>query len=114
MPELTIDNRKITVDPGTSILEAAMSNGIFIPNLCYDRRLKPYGGCRLCIVEVQGQRKLVTSCSTPVKAGMVVSTDTPKVAKIRKTLLELILLHHPLDCPVCDKAGECALQDLAF
>ena len=114
MTELTIDNRKISVDPGTSILEAAMSHGIFIPNLCYDRRLKPYGGCRLCIVEVQGQRKLITACSTPVKAGMVVSTDTPKVAKIRKTLLELLLLHHPLDCPVCDKAGECALQDLAF
>lgn len=114
MPELTIDNRKVTVDQGTSILEAAMSNGIFIPNLCYDRRLKPYGGCRLCIVEVQGQRKLVTACSTPVKNGMIVFTDTPKVTKIRKTLLELLLLHHPLDCPVCDKAGECALQDLAF
>jgi predicted molibdopterin-dependent oxidoreductase YjgC len=114
MLELTIDSRKVTANPGTSILEAAMSHGIFIPNLCYDKRLKPYGGCRLCIVEVQGQRKLITACSTPVKDGMVVSTDTPRVAKIRKTLLELILLHHPLDCPVCDKAGECTLQDLAF
>jgi len=112
--ELTIDNQKVTAEPGTSILEAALGHGIYIPNLCYDSRLKPYGGCRLCLVEVQGQRKLIASCATPVKSDMVVLTNTPKVAKIRKTLLELLLLHHPLDCPICDKAGECALQDLVF
>ncbi len=114
MIELTIDNQKVGVEPGTTILEAALRHGIYIPNLCYDPRLKPYGGCRLCLVEVQGQRKLIASCATPVKAEMVVLTNTPKIAKVRKTLLELLLLHHPLDCPVCDKAGECKLQDLVF
>jgi len=114
MVELTIDGVKVTVEPGTAIIEAARRCGINIPNLCYDRRLKPYGGCRICIVEIQGQRKLATACSTPVKAGMVVFTKSPRVAKIRKTLIELLLLHHPMDCPVCDKAGECSLQDLAF
>src|SRR5208283_4728221 len=114
MLELTIDGKIIKTKPGTTILEAALSNGMYIPNLCYDKRLKPYGGCRLCMVEIEGQRKIFASCNTPVKEGISVHTESPKLAKIRKTVLELLLVHHPLDCPVCDKAGECALQDLAF
>jgi NADH-quinone oxidoreductase chain G len=114
MLELTINNNKITAEEGETILQAALKNNIYIPNLCYDKRLKPYGGCRLCIVEVEGQAKLLASCSTPAQSGMVVQTDTPKLRKQRQTVLELLLVHHPLDCPICDKAGECDLQDIAY
>ncbi|MFZ5998575.1 MAG: molybdopterin-dependent oxidoreductase [Nitrospirota bacterium] len=114
MIELTINGKNVKVEPGTTILQAAQKNGIYIPNLCYDKRLRPYGGCRLCVVEVEGQKRLFAACSSPAENGMVVQTETPKLAKARRTVLELLLVHHPLDCPVCDKAGECALQDLAF
>lgn len=114
MIELKINGKGIKVEPGTTILQAAQQNGIYIPNMCYDKRLKPYGGCRLCVVEAEGQPRLFASCSTPVAEGMSILTETPKLAKARKLVLELMLVHHPLDCPVCDKAGECDLQDLAF
>jgi NADH-quinone oxidoreductase chain G len=112
--ELTIDGRKITAEDGDTILQAALKNNIYIPNLCYDKRLRPYGGCRLCIIEVEGQAKLLASCSTPAQSGMAVKTNTPKLRKQRQTVLELLLVHHPLDCPICDKAGECDLQDVAY
>ena len=114
MITLTINGKKIVVTEGTTILEAALQNGIKIPNLCYDKRLSPYGACRLCVVEVEKQKKLLAACSTPVTEGMEVKTETPKLFKARRTVLELLLIHHPLDCPICDKAGECKLQDLAF
>jgi NADH-quinone oxidoreductase subunit G len=114
MVELTINGKNVKVEPKTTILQAALANGIYIPHLCWDRRLTPYGGCRLCVVEVEGQRKLLAACSTPADQGMVVQTETPKLHKARRTVLELLLIHHPLDCPICDKAGECELQDLAF
>ncbi|MBF0559786.1 MAG: molybdopterin-dependent oxidoreductase [Nitrospirae bacterium] len=114
MIELTIDGKHIKTEPGTTILQAALKNGLYIPNLCYDKRLRPYGGCRLCVVEIEGQKRLFAACSSPAEQGMVVMTETPKLAKARKTVLELLLVHHPLDCPICDKAGECSLQDLAF
>ncbi len=114
MIELTIDGKNISVEEGTTILKAAQMNGIHIPNLCYDKRLRPYGGCRLCVVEVEGQARLFASCATPAAPGMVVKTDTPKLRKSRQTVLEMLLIHHPLDCPVCDKAGECDLQDVAY
>ncbi|MCL5423353.1 MAG: molybdopterin-dependent oxidoreductase [Nitrospirae bacterium] len=114
MIELTINSKNIKVEPGATILQAAQKNDIFIPNMCYDKRLRPYGGCRLCVVEVEGQKRLFAACSTPAENGMVVHTETPKLHKARKMVLELLLIHHPLDCPICDKAGECQLQDLAF
>jgi len=114
MVELTINDKKISVDDGVTILKAAQLNGIKIPNLCFDKRLRPYGGCRMCVVELEGQPRLFASCSTPVAPGMIVKTDTPKLRKARQTVLELLLVHHPLDCPICDKAGECDLQDLAY
>ena len=114
MIELTINDKKITAEEGSTILQTATKNGIKIPNLCFDKRLKPYGGCRLCVVEVEGQPRLFASCSTPAAPGMIVKTDTPKLRKARQTVLELLLVHHPLDCPICDKAGECDLQDLAY
>lgn len=114
MIELTINGQKVSAEENTTILNAALKNSIYIPNLCYDKRLDAYGGCRLCVVEVEGQRRFLTACSTPVEKGMVVHTETPKLHKARKTVLELLLVHHPLDCPICDKSGECTLQDLAF
>lgn len=114
MLNLTINGKKLTAKDGDTILEAAMQNGIYIPNLCYDKRLRPYGGCRLCIVEVEGQARLFAACSSPAQDGMVINTDTPKLRKLRQTVIELLLVHHPLDCPECDKAGECDLQDLAY
>lgn len=114
MVELTIDGQKISVEDGTTILKAAQKLGIRVPNLCFDKRLRPYGGCRLCVVEAEGQPRLLASCSTPVAPGMSIKTDTPKLKKVRQTVLELMLIHHPLDCPICDKAGECDLQDVAY
>ncbi len=114
MMNLTINNKKIQAEQGCTILEAALQNDIYIPNLCYDKRLRPYGGCRLCIVEVEGQARLLAACSSPAADGMVIQTDTPKLRKQRQTVIELLLVHHPLDCPECDKAGECDLQDLAY
>lgn len=114
MITLTINGKKVNTKKGSTILEAALSNGIKIPNLCYDKRLAPYGGCRLCIVEIEGWRKPEASCATFAAEGMTVWTDTPKVTKIRQSVLEFILVHHPLDCPVCDKAGECGLQNLVY
>jgi NADH-quinone oxidoreductase subunit G len=84
------------------------------PNLCYYEKLLPLGGCRLCLVEIEKVRGLQTACTTPVRDGMVVHTNTPEVIKTRKGMLEFLLINHPLDCPVCDKGGECTLQDLVF
>ena len=115
MLSLTIDGREVEVDDGSTILEAAEAAGVYIPTFCYHKRLMPFGACRMCIVEVEQMKgRLVPSCSTPAANGMVIHTNTPRVRKERKTLLELLLVHHPLDCPVCDKGGECKLQDLVY
>ncbi len=114
MIEITIDDRKLSVEKGITILEAARRNGIKIPNLCFDKRLRPYGGCRMCVVEIEGGRKLASACGHPAREGMVIKTNSPRVRRVRQSVLEFLLVHHPLDCPECDKAGECALQDLVF
>jgi predicted molibdopterin-dependent oxidoreductase YjgC len=110
---LTIDGKTATVDAGASILDAAKNAGARIPTLCQDDRLHPFGACRICMVEVEGPpRRMLPACTTPAGDGMKVLTHTPAVAEARKSILELLLINHPLDCPVCDKAGECRLQDL--
>jgi NADH dehydrogenase/NADH:ubiquinone oxidoreductase subunit G len=114
MIDLTINGKQITTKKGNTILEAALENGIKIPNLCYDKRLVPHGGCRLCVVEIEGWRKPEASCATFAIQGLTVWTETPRVRKIRQTVLELLLVHHPLECPECDKAGECSIQDLVY
>jgi len=96
------------------VLEAAESVGIEIPTLCYHEKLVPLGGCRLCLVEIEKVRGLQPACTTRVREGMVVHTNTPEVVKTRKGMIEFLLTNHPLDCPVCDKGGECTLQDWAF
>ena len=114
MPTLTINDNEITVEPGTTILQAAQQLGIFIPHYCYHPGLKQVGSCRMCLVEEERSVKLIPSCAYPVTEGMVVRTETEKVVKARKAVMEFFLVNHPLDCPVCDKAGECELQNYAY
>jgi NADH dehydrogenase/NADH:ubiquinone oxidoreductase subunit G len=111
---LTIDGRKVTVPGDTSIIEAAKLLDIEIPALCYDPNLEVVSACRLCVVEVEGSRKLETSCSTRVREGMVVNTKSEKVVQTRKDVLQLLLDSHPNDCLTCQKAGECYLQKYAY
>ncbi|MCL5022921.1 MAG: NADH-quinone oxidoreductase subunit NuoG [Nitrospirae bacterium] len=113
MITITIDGKKISFERPVTILDAARAAGIHIPTLCHHDILKPYGGCRLCLVEVEKVPKLQTACSQYVSDGMVVRTETEKVVDARRAVLEFLLINHPLDCPHCDKAGECELQDLA-
>ena len=110
---LTIDGKRIEVPRGTTVLEAARSADIYIPTLCYDPDLSPYGGCCLCVVEVEGMRGLPTSCTTPVTDGMVVHTDSTLVNQSRRTTVELIMANHHGDCLACDKNQDCDLQKVA-
>jgi NADH-quinone oxidoreductase subunit G len=111
---LTIDGRSITVEKGKSVLQAALDNGIDIPYFCYHPALPVDGSCRACIVRIEKMPKLQTACSTVCTDGMVVDTRSPEVVAARASVLEFLLLNHPLDCPVCDKGGECPLQDFAL
>jgi NADH-quinone oxidoreductase subunit G len=109
--ELTIDGQKIQAPKGTLIIEAAKSAGIKIPHYCYHPGLSVVGSCRMCLVEIEKIPKLQPSCATPVGEGMVVRTKTPETLRNRRFVLEFLLANHPLDCPVCDQAGECELQN---
>ena len=111
---LTIDGRTIQAPPGTLVIDAAKHSGIEVPAFCYYEGLTLQAACRMCLVEVEKMPKLMTACTLPVAEGMVVRTETPQVAAARKSMLEFLLANHPLDCPVCDKGGECELQDMTF
>ena len=113
MVTLTIDGQKISVPQGTSIMRAASELGSSIPKLCATDSLEPFGSCRLCLVEIEGRRGYPASCTTPVDEGMVVSTQTSKLADIRKGVMELYISDHPLDCLTCSTNGDCELQDMA-
>ena len=112
--KLTIDGRPLQAKPGTLVIEAAKTAGIEIPAFCYYEGLTLQAACRMCLVEVEKMPKLMTACTLVVSEGMVVRTDTPQVHSARKYMLEFLLTNHPLDCPVCDKGGECELQDMTF
>jgi NADH-quinone oxidoreductase subunit G len=112
--KFTIDGRALSAPPGTSVIDAAKKAGIEIPSFCYYEGLSLVAACRMCLVEVEKMPKLMTACTLPVAEGMVVRTNTPQVHSARKYMLEFLLTNHPLDCPVCDKGGECELQDMAF
>ncbi len=115
MVNLTIDGKQISVSKAATIYEAAQEAGIHIPVLCYAKKLLPYGACRVCLVEIEQMKgRLIPSCTTPVSEGMVVTTTSEEIKKVRKTVMEFLLVNHVLDCPVCDKGGECDLQDLAY
>ncbi|HEY5318731.1 MAG TPA: NADH-quinone oxidoreductase subunit NuoG [Solirubrobacteraceae bacterium] len=113
--QLTIDGREVQAPQGEMLVEAARLGDIEIPYFCFERKLgNPVGACRMCLVEIEGIPKLQTSCSTPVKDGMVVHTQTQRVRGAQHAIVEFLLVNHPLDCPVCDKGGECPLQDITF
>jgi NADH-quinone oxidoreductase subunit G len=111
MITLKIDGKEITVAEGTNLVQAAAVAGIDIPTYCYHPGLSVVGQCRICFVEVVGMPRLVTACSTPVQPDMVVLTSSDRVREARAAVMEFLLENHPLDCPVCDQAGECGLQD---
>jgi NADH-quinone oxidoreductase subunit G len=111
MVKIFIDERELEVAEGTTILKAAESAGLQIPHLCYHKAFMPEGSCRMCLVEIEGIPKLELACSTQVREGMKISTKSERVTEARKGMLECLLAEHPIDCPICDKAGECKLQD---
>lgn len=112
MTHLTINDIPVTVDEGSTVLQACEAAGVEIPVFCYHPKLSIAGNCRMCLVEMDKSPKPIASCSMPVSEGMVIRTNTPMVEKARKGVLELLLINHPLDCPICDQGGECDLQDL--
>lgn len=114
MAVITINSKVVEVEEGMTVLKAALDNGIYIPHFCWHPALSVSGNCRMCAVEIEGRSKLEISCNLPATDGMVVRTDTPKVREMRNSVLEFLLINHPLDCPVCDQAGECLLQDFHF
>ena len=114
MPKVTVNGTEVEVDKGTSILRAAAIAGYEVPHFCYHPALSAPANCRMCLVEVEGAPKLQPACYMPVNDGMIVHTESARCIKARKAVLEFILINHPVDCPICDKAGECKLQDYYF
>lgn len=114
MLNIRINGIELEVSEGTTVLEAAQGAGLDIPNLCHDKELSTFGGCRICVVEVEGARNLMAACSTEVWDGMEIETESEKVVKTRKDILNLMLANHPQDCMTCEKNGECRLQDYCY
>jgi NADH-quinone oxidoreductase subunit G len=111
MVTFTIDGKEVQAPRGELLIKVAQEHGTYIPRFCYHERMKPVGMCRMCLVEVEGMRGLQISCATPVNQDMVVTTQSPMVKQAQDGVLEFLLINHPLDCPVCDRGGECPLQD---
>ena len=111
MPTITIDNKKIAFENGMTVMQACELAGVEIPRFCYHEKLSIAGNCRMCLVEMEKSPKPIASCAMPAIDGMVIKTNTPKIEKSRKGVMEFLLANHPLDCPVCDQGGECDLQD---
>lgn len=112
--KITIDGKRCRGVSGRTVLEVAQENDIWIPTLCHDPRLAPYGACRLCLVEVEGARGLLPACTAEITPDMVVRTENKRINSIRRTIIELLLSDHPADCMTCESAGACTLQDLAY
>jgi NADH-quinone oxidoreductase subunit G len=115
MPKVTIDGRTVEVEAGTNLIEAGLKAGVQIPHYCYHPRLSVVGQCRMCLVKIEGMPTLQAGCTTRVmKDGMTVQVDDPEVKAAQEGIMEFLLINHPLDCPICDQAGECGLQDYSF
>ena len=117
MPTLTIDGREITVDPGTTVIQAAEELGIYIPRYCWHPGLSIAGNCRICQVEVVNPKlkfPCTIACNLMCGDGMVIETDSDEAKKARADVMEFLLINHPLDCPICDQAGECTLQEYSY
>ncbi|MHA7148453.1 NADH-quinone oxidoreductase subunit NuoG, partial [Burkholderia pseudomallei] len=113
MVELEIDGKKVEVPEGSMVIQAAHKADTYIPHFCYHKKLSVAANCRMCLVEVEKMPKAVPACATPVSAGMIVHTNSEKAVKAQQSVMEFLLINHPLDCPICDQGGECQLQDLA-
>jgi NADH-quinone oxidoreductase subunit G len=111
---LTVDGKKVTAPAGTLLIEACKSAGIEVPSFCYYPNLSLQGACRMCLVKIEKMPKLQTACTTVIGEGMIVTSDSDEIKQARKSMLEMLLGNHPLDCPVCDAGGECELQDMTF
>jgi NADH-quinone oxidoreductase subunit G len=114
MAKITIDGKQFEADPKLTVIQAALDQGIQIPHFCWHPKLSVAGNCRMCLVEIEKMPKLAIACATPVAEGMVVKTNSEKVINAREAVMEFLLINHPLDCPICDEAGECKLQDYAY
>jgi NADH-quinone oxidoreductase subunit G len=113
MVELEIDGRKVEVPEGSMLMEAANRLDIYVPHFCYHKKLSIAANCRMCLVEVEKAPKPLPACATPVSPGMIVRTQSERAKQAQKSVMEFLLINHPLDCPICDQGGECQLQDLA-
>ncbi|HLX12912.1 MAG TPA: molybdopterin-dependent oxidoreductase [Bacteroidota bacterium] len=114
MPKITIDGQQFEGAPGQTVIQVARDNGINVPHFCWHPKLSVAGNCRICLVEIEKMPKLAIACSTTIAEGMVVQTASSKVVNAREAVMEFLLINHPLDCPICDEAGECKLQDYAY
>ncbi|MFN5167623.1 MAG: NADH-quinone oxidoreductase subunit NuoG, partial [Pseudomonadota bacterium] len=113
MAEIDLDGRKVTVPDGSMVMHAADAAGVYIPHFCYHKKLSIAANCRMCLVDIEKMPKPMPACATPVTNGMVVRTKSDKAVKAQQSVMEFLLINHPLDCPICDQGGECQLQDLA-
>ena len=112
--QIEINEQLITVEPGAKLIDVADENGIDIPRFCYHKKLSTSANCRMCLVEIENAPKLMPACATFVTEGMKVATKSTKAIQAQKSVMEFLLINHPLDCPVCDQGGECDLQDLSI
>src|SRR5499427_1305737 len=110
---LEIDGKPVTVENGSTVMDAATQLGLFVPHFCYHKKLSIAANCRMCLVEIEKAPKPMPACATPVTQGLVVRTKSDKAVRAQKSVMEFLLINHPLDCPICDQGGECQLQDLA-
>ena len=113
MIEVEIDGRKVEVPEGSMLMEAANRLGIYVPHFCYHKKLTIAANCRMCLVEVEKAPKPLPACATPVAKGMIARTQSAYAKQAQNSVMEFLLINHPLDCPICDQGGECQLQDLA-
>jgi NADH-quinone oxidoreductase subunit G len=114
MIEIVINNKTYKFEKNITVLQACEQAQIIIPRFCYHEKLSIAGSCRMCLVEIEKSPKPVASCAMPISNGMVIFTNTPLVKKAQESVLELLLINHPLDCPICDQGGECDLQDITL
>src|SRR3990167_2472154 len=114
MATIEIDGKTIEVENGKMIIEVADDAGIYIPRFCYHKKLSVAANCRMCLVEVENNRKTVPACATPVNDGMKVFTKSQAAMHSQRVVMDFLLINHPLDCPICDQGGECELQDLSI
>ena len=113
MVEITIDGKKVEVQEGSMVMHAAHKLGVYVPHFCYHKKLSVAANCRMCLVEVEKAPKAMPACATPATSGMVVHTSSERAVAAQKSVMEFLLINHPLDCPICDQGGECQLQDIA-